>query len=363
MKLGLNFLPTVGAEVVDGARYYEEVLDLCAAADQWGFSHVKAVEHYFYAWGGYSPDPVAFLSAVAMRTRQVRLVTGAVVPAFSHPVRQAASLALLDNLSGGRLDAGFARAFLPAEFEMFEVPLSESRARFEEGVTAVERLWRDERFRFEGTFHRFGPLPPLLPRPVQRPGPPVFVAATSSPESFTWAGRNGYHLMIIPLVANHARLSGLLAEYRRARAEAGHRSAPRMHVSYHLYVAPDPVEARERAAAHYEAYRELQIEAYSSWEGVESAQYPGYEKMLDAVRSATFDDLHAAGKVIAGDVDEVTDQLAEITRLYPGAEVSVHLRYGSTTHEEALRSVTLLGERVLPRLAGTPTTTGDPGAG
>ncbi|MDT0444513.1 LLM class flavin-dependent oxidoreductase [Streptomyces johnsoniae] len=358
MKLGLNFLPTVGPGEANAADYYRECLELCVLADRLGFSHVKAVEHYFCEWGGYSPDPCAFLSAVAIATHRVRLVTGAVIPAFTHPIRQAASLAVVDNLSGGRLDAGFARAFLPAEFEAFGVPLAESRARFEEGVRAVERLWREERFRWEGTFHRFGPLPPLLPRPAQRPCPPVFVAATVSPESFEWAGRHGYHLMIIPLVASHERLSALLDLYHRARADAGHPPTARMHVSYHLYVAEDPAEAMELAAAHYAAYQKKQIEAYSSWEGVQSDQYPGYEKMLDAVRATSFADLHAAGKVIAGDVDAVTDQLREVGRLYPGAEVSLHVRYGDTPHAEAVRSVTLLGERVLPRLSRAATAGG-----
>ncbi|UED87490.1 LLM class flavin-dependent oxidoreductase [Streptomyces profundus] len=359
MKVGLNFLPTVGPKEASAAEYYRECLELCVLADDLGLSHVKAVEHYFTEWGGYSPDPVAFLSAVSAVTSRIRLVTGAVIPAFTHPIRQAASLAVLDNLSDGRLDAGFARAFLPAEFEAFDVPLSQSRPRFEEGVRAVEQLWTAERFRWDGTFHRFGPLPPLLPRPAQSPGPPIFVAATVSPESFEWAGRHGYHLMIIPLVASHERLSALLDRYREARADAGHSlESARMHVSYHLYVAEDAAEAMARAAAHYTAYQEKQLAAYASWDGVRSDQYPGYEKMLDAVRSTTFADLHAAGKVIAGGVDAVTEQLREVGRRYPGAEVSVHVRYGDTSHSEALRTVRLLGERVLPRLPMVATESG-----
>jgi alkanesulfonate monooxygenase SsuD/methylene tetrahydromethanopterin reductase-like flavin-dependent oxidoreductase (luciferase family) len=352
VRLGLNFLPTVGPKEATGAEFYAECLELCELGDRLGFVHVKAVEHFFCEWGGYSPDPIAFLCAVAARTKNVRLVTGAVVPAFTHPIHLAASLAVLDNLSGGRLDAGFARAFLPLEFAAFGVPMSQSRERFEEGIEAVERLWREERFRWDGTFHSFGPLPPLLPRPAQDPCPPIFVAATISPETFEWAGRHGYHLMIIPLVAGDERLSELLARYRTARAEAGHRSAARTHVSYQCYVAENGREAVERAAAHYEVYRAKQIEAYSSWSGVESTQYPGYEKMLDAVRQTKFAALHETGKVIVGDVDEVAAKLRAVADRYPGAEISLHVRYGGISHQEAVRSVILLGERVLPRLTG-----------
>jgi alkanesulfonate monooxygenase SsuD/methylene tetrahydromethanopterin reductase-like flavin-dependent oxidoreductase (luciferase family) len=351
-RLGLNFLPTVGPKVIDAGDFYQQCLELCVLADRLGFSHVKTVEHYFCEWGGYSPDPITFLTAVAMKTTRLRLVTGAVIPAFTHPIRLAGSLAMLDNLSGGRLDAGFGRAFLPLEFEAFGIPMGESRKRFEEGIEAVRRLWCEEQFRWDGTFYQFGPLPPMLPRPAQQPCPPIFVAATISPESFEWAGRHGYYLMIIPVVASHERLADLLTVYADARAAAGHAGPARMHVSYQCYVADTEAEAIERAAQHYEVYQELQIEAYSSWKGVESADYKGYEKMLDAVRDTRFERLVEDGKVIVGDVRSATEQLLAVAGRYPGAEISLHVRYGDISHDEAVRTVTLLGERVLPALAG-----------
>ncbi len=351
MKVGVNFLPTVGPSEVPAHQYYAECLDLCALADDLGFSHAKVVEHYFYEWGGYSPDPITFLSAVAARTRRLRLVTGAAVPAFVHPIKLAASLSVLDNISGGRLDAGFGRAFLPSEFEAFGVKLAESRDRMQEGVAAVEALWKDEGFRFEGQFHSFGPLPRLLPQPFQRPCPPVFVAATVSPESFEWAGAKGYNLMIIPIVASHEKLAGLLDVHRRARERHGHEGRPRLHASYHCYVAEDRSEARDRAEQHFEDYKRKQLVAYASWRGVTSSEYPGYEQMEAAVRKTSFADLLAQGSVIVGDVHDVTDGLQQVAHLYPGAEASLHLRFGDVTHAEAMRSATLLGEVVLPKLA------------
>ena len=89
----------------------------------------------------------------------MRLVTGAVLPVFNHPLKLAAELAMLDCLSNGRLDAGFARAFLPEEFDAFQVPMDESRVRFEEGIRAVKRLWTEPEVRFDGRFHQFGPVP------------------------------------------------------------------------------------------------------------------------------------------------------------------------------------------------------------
>jgi alkanesulfonate monooxygenase SsuD/methylene tetrahydromethanopterin reductase-like flavin-dependent oxidoreductase (luciferase family) len=230
--------------------------------------------------------------------------------------------------------------------------MDSSRARQHDGVTAIERLWREDGFRWEGEFHQFGPLPPLLPRPAQRPCPPIFIAATTSPESFQWAGDRGYHLMIIPIVASHEKLAGLLDLHRQARAAAGHPNPGRLHVSYHCYVAEDRIEARERAEQHFEDYKSKQLRAYASWRGVTSDQYPGYEQLEAAVRRTSFADLLDAGNVIVGDVGQVADALSLVAQRYPGAEASLQVRFGDIGHDEAMRSVSLLGNEVLPMLTG-----------
>ncbi|GGZ39861.1 LLM class flavin-dependent oxidoreductase [Streptomyces poonensis] len=350
MRIGLNILPTVAPGEQPADRFYSECLRLCEAAEVVGLSHIKVVEHYLHAWGGYSPDPIALLCAVAARTSRVRLVTGAVVPAFTHPVKLAASLSVLDNLSRGRLDAGFGRAFLPTEFAAFGIDMAESRPRLSEGVTAVRRLWTEERFRWEGTFHRFGPLPALLPRPAQQPHPPVFIAATASPETFAWAGENGYHLMVIPGVAGHDRVTELLEGYREARAAAGHTGPGRLHISLHATFAEDRIRARETAERAFADYRRKQLEAYATWRGVDSAAYPGYEKMEAAARDTRLSDLLEAGTAVVGDATDAIEGLRRIAARYPGAEPSLHLRFGDATHEEAMRSLLLLGSDVLPKL-------------
>src|SRR5439155_1004718 len=86
-----------------------DVLDLAEEADRLGYDSVKIVEHYFTSYGGYSPDPCVFLAACSQRTRRLRMVTGAVLPVFNHPLKLAGQLTMLDAISGGRLDAGFAR--------------------------------------------------------------------------------------------------------------------------------------------------------------------------------------------------------------------------------------------------------------
>src|SRR5262245_16298830 len=125
MQCGLNFFPSCRPAWKSGEMYFREALDLCEFADNLGYATVKIVEHYFRPYGGYSPSTLIFLEAV-QRTSHVRLVTGAVLPAFNHLLKLAAELAMVDCISGGRLDAGFARAFLPHEFEAFEVSMEEN---------------------------------------------------------------------------------------------------------------------------------------------------------------------------------------------------------------------------------------------
>ena len=134
MRFGVQFFPDVGPDVKSAQTYWQEALHLVSLCDELGFDNVRTVEHYFHPYGGYSPNPIVFLAAAAMRSAKARLITGAVLPVFNHPLKLAGEIGMLDAISGGRLDVGFARAFLPHEFAHFKISLDESRARFEEGV-------------------------------------------------------------------------------------------------------------------------------------------------------------------------------------------------------------------------------------
>ena len=159
MKFGINFFPAFRPEQKSTAQFYAQCLRVSERADSLGFSSIKAVEHYFHDYGGHSPNPIVLLSAIAARTRRVRPITGAVIPAFNHPIKLAGELAMLDNISNGRLDVGFGRAFIPEEYAAFGLDMAESRARFEEGVAAIKRLWTEERVTHAGRFWQFEGVP------------------------------------------------------------------------------------------------------------------------------------------------------------------------------------------------------------
>src|SRR5947208_81380 len=168
MQFGVQFFPAVDHTDKSAAEYYAQSLAIAEEAEELGFQHVRTVEHYFTRYGGYSPNPIVFLAAASQRTKTMRLVTGAVLPVFNHPFKLAGEIAMLDGISGGRLDVGLARAFLPHEFRRFGISVDESQARFREGLEQIELLLTQENATHRGRFHSFEDVT-SLPRPTERP--------------------------------------------------------------------------------------------------------------------------------------------------------------------------------------------------
>ena len=242
MEFGVQFFPSVGPEQKLADQYWREALQLTQLAEQLGFANVRTVEHYFHPYGGYSPDPLIFLSSAAAITRTIRLVTGAVLPVFNNPLKLAGQIGMVDAISGGRLEVGFARAFLPHEFARFGIAMDESRARFDEGLEQVRRLLEEEKVTAKGRFHSFEDVT-SLPRPTQKPRPPFWIAALSTKESFENAGTLGHYLMGIPLAG--AQMASLLQVYRDAWTAAGHPGRGKVMLAFHMFCA----DSKEKAAA------------------------------------------------------------------------------------------------------------------
>ena len=176
MEFGVQFFPDVRPEQRSGAEYFRDALCLVEESEKLGFSHIRIVEHYFHYYGGYSPNSMLFLAAAAQRTRRARLVTGAALPIFNHPLKLADEIGMLDAISDARLDVGFARAFLPHELRRFGRSPDELVARFRECVEQVELLLTRESVTHRGRFHTIENTT-SLPRPTQKPPPKFYIAA------------------------------------------------------------------------------------------------------------------------------------------------------------------------------------------
>jgi natural product biosynthesis luciferase-like monooxygenase protein len=351
MKFGLNFFPSFRLSDCSTADYFAQCLRIAERADQLGFNSVKTVEHYFFEYGGHSPNPIVFLSAVAARTRRIRPITGAVIPAFNNPVKLAAELAVLDNLSNGRLDAGFGRAFIPKEFEVFGVSMEESRARFEEGLDIVTRLWTEDRVSYQGKFHSFRDVR-LMPRPVQKPHPPIWVAAIASLDSFLWAARHGYHVMIVPYAGDMKRVREMVRAYREAWREAGYPPGKeQVQTSLHCYVAETHREAIDGVRPRVERYIDVFSEAVSSWTNHQSSQYANYGKMIESIAKTTVESMLEGHQALIGTPDEVVEQLQFQIDTFGEIEPSMQINFGAMSDAEAFRTLELFASQVMPRFA------------
>jgi len=351
MKFGINFFPSFRPEDSTTADYYDQCLRIATRADELGYSSIKTVEHSFYDYGGHSPNPVVFLAAVAARTQRIRPITGAVIPAFNHPIKLAAELAALDNLSNGRLDVGFGRAFIPKEFEVFGVSMDEGRARFEEGIDIVTRLWTEDRVSYDGKFHRFRDVH-LKPRPVQKPHPPIWVASVASVESFVWAGRRGYNVMVVPYAGSVEKVRDMVRAYRQAWREAGHPpGAEQVQGSLHCYVAATHREAIEGARPRVERYIEVFAEAMRSWATARSGQYADYGKLVESIGRTTLDSMLADHQALIGTPDEVIEQLQYHIDVFGEFEPSMQINFGGIGDREAFRTLELFAGHVMPKLA------------
>jgi alkanesulfonate monooxygenase SsuD/methylene tetrahydromethanopterin reductase-like flavin-dependent oxidoreductase (luciferase family) len=136
---------------------------------------------------------------VASHTENLRIGMAVSLAAFYHPLRLAEEVALLDVLSGGRVNWGAGRGFDPTEFAAFGVPREESHGRFREAVAIVLEAWRNDRLTWNGEYWSFDDVE-VLPKPLQQPHPPTWVAATS-PDSVAWAGEHGHTILMDPHAA------------------------------------------------------------------------------------------------------------------------------------------------------------------
>ena len=348
MEFGLQFFPDVGPDVKSGAQYWDECLHLTGLADELGFTHIRTVEHHFQPYGGYSPNPHIFLSAASQRTQKARLVTGAVLPIFNNPLKIAGEIGMLDAISGGRLECGFARAFLPVEFEIFGRSLDESKSRFAEGMAQVRRLLEEENVSEEGEFNSFRNAT-TLPRPTQKPRPPFWVAALITPGSFEFAGRIGYNVMAIPLTGG--MMGDLIKIYREAWKGAGHPGQGRVMLAHHLFCHEDEKKALEIARGPLNRYLESIVVAAAAWlDGSNSADYPGYDKVIEMLSKETIETQIEKCAAFIGTPESIADRIAAYQEITGGFEIaSLQVNFNDMAIEEAERSIRLFGEKVIPK--------------
>ncbi len=322
MKFGiLQFFSWPGRRV-ELPTVYQRALERIEIMDQTGYDAVWLTDHHFTDYSVCPSIPVMG-SYAAARTKNLRIGTGVTLAAFYHPLRLAEEIALLDTLSGGRVNWGAGRGFDANEFKAFNVPMDESHARFRETVDIVVKAWTSDRLTYSGQYYSFDNVE-VLPKPLQQPHPPVWTAATS-PAAIEWSASAGYSILMDPH-SPHTELGKKWELYRHKLEEQGYSIAGRDTPMARLFaIAPTDEKAAEVAR---QGARWL-IESYVD---------PKLFGVIDDPVQNYVDRV-----IIHGSPERVVDELARLNE-------EIHLDYimgAPLSHDSFL----LFTDKVLPQLA------------
>lgn len=309
------------------AGFYREMIELAVNAERLGYDSAWVAEHHFANYG-LCPAPPVLLAAIAQRTERITLGPAVCVLPFHDPVKVAEEYAVLDVISGGRLEFGVGRGYLAHEYAGHLVDPDESQARFDEALAVIELAWSGKPFTYNGRFHRY-PEIALNTLPVQRPQPPIAVAALS-PASYTRIGARGGRLMSVPYILEDITvLRDLLTNYAAAAGETGAANGEaRISVAFHAHVAPTQAEAERRARPYLTRYCETRAVG----------------------NTKNFEQLQAHRLVAIGDPAHVADLMQQLAS-YGVDRVLCLMNFGGMPCALVQESLALMAREVMPRLA------------
>jgi alkanesulfonate monooxygenase SsuD/methylene tetrahydromethanopterin reductase-like flavin-dependent oxidoreductase (luciferase family) len=288
VKFGLFYQLPCAADQSEPARY-QETIEQIVLADQLGFDVAWLAELHFFRGFSIMPSPLMVAAAIAQRTRRIRLGTAVTLLPFHHPLRAAEDAATADMLSGGRLEFGVGRGTIAVHFQGFGMSREESRERFEEALEIIVRAWTEERVTYKGRFYQVDDVA-VVPRPLQKPHPPIRIAA-NSPETAQFAGRKGYDVLVaspinpVPGFYEHIRTY-------RAALKTGARPEHPGNVAAMFFVCPHTSRAAARAEAeksllHY--FRTIGEQAAVGGSGQYEGSYAYLEQVRDWAAKITYE--------------------------------------------------------------------------
>jgi alkanesulfonate monooxygenase SsuD/methylene tetrahydromethanopterin reductase-like flavin-dependent oxidoreductase (luciferase family) len=331
-------------------RIHWDTLAEAVLAEEVGFDYYWATEHHFYEEIAHSSAPEVFLAVLAARTTRIRLGHGVVVLPCNHPVRVAERAATLDILSNGRLDLGTGRGASWYHTEAFGVSIERSREVWDEALRVICSLFVNDTFPGHKGRHYDIPERKLVPKPVQRPHPPLWVAAMSQ-ATFAGAARAGLGVLGFTAVPPE-ELAPAVAAYRAAQAAADPAdffgASPNFQIAAFMTAHCDTDDRRGRALAGaaarwYLGDNEAPLNRVRFGPDFDRARFARY----------TDDALVRDRMVVGGDPDtcsRVIESWAEV-----GVDqLILMVQAGVTPHDEVMRAIELLGTKVLPRFQDSP---------
>src|SRR6516162_8775867 len=235
---------------------FDEAMEQVDAAERWGLDVMWLAELHFEPRRSVLSAPLSIASAIAARTRRIKIGIAVQVLPLCHPLRLAEEAATVDQLSHGRLIFGVGRSGVAQTYEAYGVSYGESRERFRETLDIVEQAWTKPSFSYSGKYHSFKEVS-VVPKPYQKPTPPIRIAA-STPDTLPAIGRRGAAIFASVRHTTWSDLTKQIQSYHDAWAEAGHPGRGQVFVS-----APRP--RNELAASPKRASRTFTVSRPTFW--------------------------------------------------------------------------------------------------
>lgn len=312
-------------------------------AEELGFNSVWVPEHHLGLFG-VLPSPSMFLAHIAAKTQRVQLAPATVLLPVNHPVRMAEEYALLDVLSEGRVIFSAGRGYDRREYELYGVDFDQSQALFFEQLDIIKGVWtHPDRFSYEGQFY-YIPEMELVPRPVQHPHPPIYVASFSRP-SLEKAATMGENVIFAPFAAAmvFGSVQEAVAHFRELSAQHGH--AGRAKCSYFVNV----VDSR----AEWEATNRRMLKYFKgivpAFPSDPATTPPHIRYFLDIVQRLTAmeeKDL-SERSIINGDAEHCIRVLTQVAEAGID-EVICYFNFGGLEHKETMRNMERFATKVMP---------------
>ena len=317
----------------DISRRFQETLAIVRLADRLGFDSITKTAHY-------SAYPFQMLQLVPMLARftaeapRVRLNAGVLLLPLLSPLHVAEEFATLDVISGGRVILGVGLGYRDVEFKAFGVPRTQRARRFEANLIAIKRLWTEDKVSMKAGHFELDEAS-CLPKPLQRPHPPIWVGANAD-RAVERAARLGDCWYIGPAV-EIAAVERQMDLYRRALDAAGKPFPAEMPMRREVFVA----KTRDEAIRLCAPYLGAKYKAYHSWRQELPADDSGFDQNLESLVGDRF---------LIGSPDEVADQIVAIHRRLGVNHLVMSTEWAGMPESLAIETIEMIAKEVFHRV-------------
>src|SRR5215469_10151559 len=329
-------------------RAFTESFEQVDAAEQLGLDAMWLAELHMLPRRSVLSAPLTIASAIAARTRRIKIGIAVQVLPLCHPLRIAEEAATVDHISRGRLIFGVGRSGLPRTYEDYGVSYAESRDRFAEVLDIVELAWSQPNFSFEGKYYNFKNIT-VAPQPLQQPYPPIRIAA-ASPDTYPSVGERGLPIFINARYGSFSEFASEIRAYREAYKTAGHEGRGEVYLRVPTYLAETAERARaepRESLMHF--YREQAQRLRDSLSRAGTRAIEGRAQRLKRIENLTYDEA-LTGQVLVGTPDAVAAQLRSLQDELGIDGILAELNCGGLiAHEQVMTALRLLCEEVMPR--------------